>query len=255
MIFHLDKINFMCFGQGNLSLSMMDVPICEVNEIKDFGLLIGNRLCWDSHIKYQLHKCSQILALIKRRIPSGLSCWRKLQLYQSLILSILLYCSEVWCPSVTCLKKLEAFQKKIFRWLHPFASYQEWLETWNFLPLCYILIEKDMLLLWRILNGKIDSDFSSKISFSVSSIATRSNVQSLLEMKICSKFKTHDNFFLRSVGTGNYHRRNRVIDFGWPFQKFKSSLHSYLCSLRDSKFMLHLSCNFFVKCFCPSCRS
>ena len=125
-------------------------------------------------------------------------------------------------------EEIRSISEKIFRWLHPFASYQEWLETWNFLPLCYILIEKDMLLLWRILNAKIDSDFSSKISFSVSSIATRSNVQPLLEMKICSKFKTHDNFFLRSVGTGNYHRRNRVIDFGWPFQKFKSSLHSYL---------------------------
>ena len=255
MIFNLEKIKFMCFGPGNLSLSMKDVPICEVNEIKDLGLLIDNRLCWDSHIKYQLHKCSQILALIKRSVPFGLSCWRKLQLYQSLILSILLYCSEVWCPSVTSLKKLEAFQKKFFRWLNPSASYQECLKTWNFLPLCYILIEKDMLLLWRILNGKVDADFSSKISFSASSIATRSNDQPLLEIKICSKFKTHDNFFLRSVRTGNYLLRNRVIDFGWPYQKFKSSLHSYLCSLRDTKFMLHLSCTFYVKCFCTNCRS
>ena len=123
IIFNLDKSNFMCFDQGILSLSMKDVPICEVNEIKDLGLLIDNRLCWDSHIKYQLHKCSQTLAHIKRSVPSDLSCWRKLQLYQSLIVSILLYCSEVWCHSVTCLKKLEAFQEKFFRWLNPFASY------------------------------------------------------------------------------------------------------------------------------------
>ena len=105
MIFNLDKIKLMCFGQGKLSLSMKDVPICKVNEIKDLGFLIDNRLCWDSHIKHQLHKCSQILALLKRGVPFGLSCRKKLQLYQSLILSILLFCSEVWCPSVTCLKK------------------------------------------------------------------------------------------------------------------------------------------------------
>ena len=101
----------MCFGQGKLSLSMKDVPICEVNEIKDLGLLIANRSCLDSHIKYQLHKCSQVLALMKMSVSSGLSCWRKMQLYQSPILSILLYCREVWCPSVTCLKKLEISEK------------------------------------------------------------------------------------------------------------------------------------------------
>ena len=128
MIFNLDKIKFMCFGQGNLSLYVEDVPICEVNEIEDLGLLFDRRLCWESHIKYQLHNCSQILALIKRSVPFGLSCWRKLQLYQSLILSIRLYCSEVWCPSVTCLKELEAFQKEVFRFLKPFDSYQQCLK-------------------------------------------------------------------------------------------------------------------------------
>ena len=45
MIFNLDKIKYMCFGQGKLSLSMKDVPICEVDEIKDLGLLIDNRFC------------------------------------------------------------------------------------------------------------------------------------------------------------------------------------------------------------------
>ena len=39
MIFNLDKIKFMCFGQGKLSLSKKDVPICEVNENKGLGLL------------------------------------------------------------------------------------------------------------------------------------------------------------------------------------------------------------------------
>ena len=169
--------------------------------------------------------------------------------YQSLFLSILLYCSDIWCPSVTCLKNVEAFQKKFFRWLNPFASYHECLKTWNFLPLCYILIGKDMLLLWRILNGKVDANFSSKKSFSASSSASRSNVQPLSEMKICTKFKTYVSFFLRSVRTRNYLFRNRVIDFNWPYQKYKSSLHPYLCSLRDSKFMLHLSSTFYVKCF------
>ena len=142
----------------------------------------------------------------------------KLATLQSLILSVFHYCSEVWCPSLTCLKNLEAFQKKFFRWFNPFASYQECLKTWNFLPLCYILTEKDMLLVWWILNGKVEADFGSKKSFSASSIATRSNVQPLLEMKICSKFKTLDNFFLRSVRTGNYFLSNRVIDFGCPIK-------------------------------------
>ena len=138
------------------------------------------------------------MALIKRSVPASFSCWRKLQLYQFPILSFLLYCSEVWGLSVTCLKKLKAFQKKFFRWLNLFASYQEYLKTWNFLPL----------------NEKVDADFGSKISVSASSMATRSNVQPLLEMKICSKFRTYDNYFLRSVRTGNYLLRNRVIDFG-----------------------------------------
>ena len=136
----------------------------------------------------------------------------------------------------------------------PEDSYQECLKTWYFLPLCYILIEKDILL-WRVLNGKIDADISSKFSFSASSIATRSKIQLLLQMQICSKFITHHNFFLPSVKKGNYNLRNRVFDLEWPYQKFKSSLHSFSCSLRDSKFLLHLSCTFCVKLLSPSCRS
>ena len=81
-------------------------------------------------------------------------------------------------------EEIRNFSEKFFRWLNLFASYQECLKTWNFPPQCYILIEKDIFLLWRILKGKVDTDFSSKISFSASSIATRSNVQPLLEMKI-----------------------------------------------------------------------
>ena len=56
MIFNLDKIKFMCFGQGNLSLSIKYLPICGVNEINNLRLLIDNKSCWDPHIKYQLHK-------------------------------------------------------------------------------------------------------------------------------------------------------------------------------------------------------
>ena len=60
MIFNLDKIKLMCFGEENLLLPMKGVPISEVNEIKDLGLFIDNRLCWDSQIKHQLRKRSQI---------------------------------------------------------------------------------------------------------------------------------------------------------------------------------------------------
>ena len=88
MIFNLDKIKFLCFGQGNLSLSIKDVSICEVSEFEDISFLltidfVGSH---SSNISY-------IKAI--KFWPSGFSCWRKLQLYQSLILSILLYCSEV----------------------------------------------------------------------------------------------------------------------------------------------------------------
>ena len=45
MISNLDKIKFISFGPGKLSLSMKNVPICEVNEIKDLVLFFDYKLC------------------------------------------------------------------------------------------------------------------------------------------------------------------------------------------------------------------
>ena len=93
-------------------------------------------------------------------VPFKNSTERKTQLYKTLILANLLYCSPVWHPSITDLKNMERFQKKVLMWINSGDEYNEALCRLNILPLCYQLAKADMVYLWKYWHQTVEVRFT-----------------------------------------------------------------------------------------------
>jgi len=106
----------------------LDGEILEsVQTFKLLGVLISSDLSWGAHIDYLHRKCSSrvyLLLLLKR---AGIPTADILQIYTSMIRSVLEYACQVWHTSLTCGQsdKLEAIQRRALRILYPDHPYAE----------------------------------------------------------------------------------------------------------------------------------
>ena len=66
-----------------------------------------------------MYKTSQFL---RRNIPLNVSALRKKLMFQSIVLSVLLYASCVWSPSVSKIRQLEAFQFRAIKWIYKLTA-------------------------------------------------------------------------------------------------------------------------------------
>ena len=97
--FHPTKCLYLPFNSGEYDLVLQGTPLQEAQNVVDLGLTIDNNLNWGLHIDRQIAKCTRVLNFLRRNLPFGISIQRKKQLYQSCIISILLYASPCWCAS------------------------------------------------------------------------------------------------------------------------------------------------------------
>ena len=82
--------------------------IATLESVRDLGVLIRQDLSWDGHYKAKAYK---ILGLIRRSF--SVSCSEEGYTYISLVRSQILYCSQVWRPSlIKHINTLERIQRK-----------------------------------------------------------------------------------------------------------------------------------------------
>ena len=111
-------------------------------------MLVTEDFYWTTHVKTKFAKCNKIFNFLKRNIPFQVSILRKKPLYQTMILAVLLYCSQAWCVTTGILKVLENFQRKVLRWVIRSEDYNETLSKLNLYPICYQIARADLILLW-----------------------------------------------------------------------------------------------------------
>ena len=78
-----------------ISLKVNNSLITEVTESKFLGVIVDNKLRWDSHIKYiadKISKSSSIMRYLRYSFPTNIL---KI-IYMSLVLPYLSYCNIVW---------------------------------------------------------------------------------------------------------------------------------------------------------------
>ena len=222
-----------------------------VDKIEDLGFIVTRKLSWKEHINFKLLKSSRVLQFPKRNIPHVISVNGKKLLLKSLLLPILLYGAPVWCPSVVDLKRMEHFQYKAIRWIKACPSYVSGLSQLDLLPISYLLIRDDIILLWKLYNNQIDVDSN----LATMSLPTRSSTNNLFVVPKTLKFSSDNNFFVRAPRAANELIRQQMISFEMPLEFFKSALNKFLTFKSISIFIINHSCSYFVKCFCKTCRS
>ena len=154
--FHPLKCKALHFGgvDENLQLMLSSHCLPYVDKIEDLGFIVTRNLSWKEHINFKLLKSSRVLQFLKRNIPHVISVNRKKLLLKSLLLPVLLYGAPVWCPSVVDLKRMELFQYEAIRWIKACPSYVSGLSQLDLLPISYLLIRDDIILLWKLYNNQ-----------------------------------------------------------------------------------------------------
>ena len=96
--------------------------------------------------------------MIKRN-SANLSMIGKVNLYKTIILPIITYASQCWYATTTSLRKLEALQRRVVKWI-TFDDHRRGLISTNLLHLSLYLQLLDLMMLSKIINGGCDITYS-----------------------------------------------------------------------------------------------
>ena len=246
LCFHPEKSCIMGFGYpAKFFLGNTQLPTVE--SVLDLGITITSDLKWETHINLRLSKCLKIFNFLRRSVPFGVSIARKKLLYQSLVLSVLMYGSPVWCATIESFRKLELFQKRVVYWINCIRNYHDRLLALNFLPLCFQLQRADLILLWKIWNQKVEIDVQLHLK--------EGNTRSANTFAVPStkKFTSDFYFFILTLRSANELIRLGVVNFDDSQPRFKWCLDNYF-QTKNLSFKIDYSCSYFIKCFCLYCR-
>ena len=117
--FHPLKNKVLPFGfNKNFDFMFDSHALTNAENVKDLGLWISSDVSWNQHINNKLAKCTKRLNFLRRNIPLNVSALRKKLMFQSIVLSVLIYGSCVSSPSVSKIRQLEAFQFRAIKWIY-----------------------------------------------------------------------------------------------------------------------------------------
>ena len=134
-------------------------------------------------------------------IPNGstkLTTIAKLNLYKSMMLSILLYGSHCLAANVTQAQKLGHFQTSVVKWILPEENYRSALIMLKILPLHLYMQITDILLLHKIVIGYYDCDLSEHYTINPNLSKAR-NTSNIFKLHIPRLEQSRQNFWFRTA--------------------------------------------------------
>ena len=249
--FNLEKCHVMSFTKLNLQVFIGDHLLTQSTEEKDLGVMITNDLKWNTHILSRCKKAHCVLHMLMRNV-SPLTSWRtKCDLYKSMVLPVLTYCSPVWSPSKAALTKLEQVQKRATAWILSYdCTYRDPLVFLNLLPLTLNLQIYDLLTFSKIVNGVNDFNWHKCIIFK-SSISTRSDSAIFVDLPKVKKESSRQNFFFQ---TGRV--VNQILAFVdvYTLVGLKQRLLKFFWSYFHTNYNFYHPCSWRFACDCSQCR-
>ena len=190
----------------------MFLPV--VNTIKDLGIMVSDNLSWDKHIQSKLIAARKSVQFLKRNLHRNVCTRTKLLYYRLCVLSVLLYGSQIWYPSLIYRRKLELFNMKCLKWVTGLSNYLEQLAATYTLPISFYLVFQDMLFLNKTIHGKHDLNIKDFICFSHPAKDLRSSkFIHLSPVNPCHNFKTQESYFQRISATLTTYQQS--ISLSW----------------------------------------
>ena len=134
-----------------------------VNSIRDLGVTIDDHLKFDQHVDLIVHKAMSRAYLVLKTFHSRNESLL-VEAYCTYVRPMLEYCSPVWSPHNKCqinkIEKIQRFFIKQFAGLRPLC-YDRRLAVLKLHSLEYRRTFNDLVLCYKILNGKLDTELSN----------------------------------------------------------------------------------------------
>ena len=150
------------------------LSIDKVSTTNDLGVYFSKNLSWSNHINNKLANCNCSLFFVKRNVPFSAPVKTKFNIYVACVKSILLYNSSIWYPAISDLHKMEALQKRAFKWVFGRRDYRDSLISVGSLSICYELILSDLILFSKLLQGFYEFNISDYVTLAITRPSLRS---------------------------------------------------------------------------------
>ena len=187
---------YKCLHPLRLEYSINSIAIDRVSSISDLGVVFDRELSFNLHIDNIILKSLRMLGFIKRTTKhindtKALTC-----LYNSLVRSILEYCSVIWSPRYAChMARVEKVQNRfvkylLFKFRVPYndLSYETRLLLCGFKSLECRRRNALILFLYKLLHGLIDS----------------TNIVNLISLLVPTRRTRHTQLFFENTHRTNY---------------------------------------------------
>ena len=239
------------------SYTMYDKQVQRCDNIKDIGVIIDNKLSWNSHIHTCVNKANRLMGLIKRTLGYSAPTNVSRQLYVSLVRSNLEYCCPVWSGTTSNnIVLVERVQRSATRYITHYenSNYQSRLIKLNLLPLNYRREYLDICFFFKCFNGIYNTNINKFVTFVRNNgICTRSMSDATkLQVPITNTLRDQKSYFNRIVFLWNElpSELRNIRDF----KMFKLSIYSYFLNLLHNDFRCNNVCTWSMNCRCAKCR-
>ena len=163
--FHPKKCKYMTIGKddGQFKYTLQGQQLQKVQEEKDIGVIIDDKLSFEGHISEKVNKATHMFGLLRRTFQC-LDQKIFISLYKTLVRTHLDYASLVWAPYKTKdIEILENVQRRCTRQL-PYLKdvpYEERLKQLKLPTLSYRHWRGDLIEVYKMLHGFYDKEASS----------------------------------------------------------------------------------------------
>ena len=231
--FHPDKCKVLSVqGRGqksedvNYMMNLYDggsTTLENVENEKDIGVTIDERLNFEKHIQLQINKANQISGLIRR---SFMYMDYKIfsLLFKALVRPHLEYASSVWSPyKKKDIESIENVQRRASKMLPKMKdiSYEDRLKLLNLPSLKFRRLRGDMIEAYKILSGKYDNRVTKGMLQLNTNTNTRGNSMKLMKYHCTKDIRKH-SFTQRIVQIWNS-LPNHIIE-AQTINQFKNRL-------------------------------
>ena len=170
LMYHPDKYNLMYVGKTILQEYAYTMKIDNtahelggIEEHKDIGVILDSNLKFYKYINQKINKANTIMAVIRRSFTT-LNQHNFVPLYKALVSSHLDYAISIWSPYKQKYKDaIENVQRRATKQFPCMNNipYEERLERLKLPTLAYRRTRGDMIEVYKLLQGKYDSDVSN----------------------------------------------------------------------------------------------
>ena len=184
--------------KGDLKTDIFGFELPIVKEQKDLGVLVKSDLTWSSNVYLRTSKALRALYQIKRNVSKNVTLQAKLKAYTGYVVPILVYSSQVYHLTTTCLRKVEKIQRLATKWFFGVnVDYKTRLIKCGLLPLSMYIELHDVLFMRDLLRNKYGYTIADEMILKEST-RTRQDARNELEIPKVNRNKC-ENFFHRTA--------------------------------------------------------